>query len=108
MSKAVKSDGSVQKLVDEFLAEFDGSSDERISNALAWFAEKKENGHQRLDDVNLPTLVKLACKFDERTGEIPAVVKKYMLIKLQQGKRDWSQKCDPVPLPSGVDKKPWD
>jgi hypothetical protein len=109
MSKAVKSDGSIQKLVDEFIAEFDDSGYERITSAIAWLSEKKENGHQRLDDVNLSSLWDLGSKYKERTGEIPPVIKKYVLIKLQQGKRDWSQKCEPDPaMPAGIDKKPWD
>jgi len=110
MSVAVPSDGSVQKMFEAFLTDFDTLSDAKIKKAITWFSEAKENGRERLDDVNLPLLVKVGAKFYERYGDKakdtpPAVIKKYMYIKLLQGKTSWEKKCQ---SPPSTDPKPWD
>ena len=109
MAQAVKSDGSIQKLFDEFLTEFDTSTDSRIDKAIAWFTKPKENGRERLDDVNLPSLYKAGAKFYEKFGtkaadNPPAIIKKYTLIKLQQGKATWLNAC----TTPETNAKPWD
>lgn len=94
MSKAVKSDGVIQQYAENFLAEFDISSDERIDNALNWFSGLKENKRHRLDDVKLLTLVQISAKFAAKDDSIPPILKKYMYIKLLQGKSSWEKLCD--------------
>tara|TARA_R110000868_G_scaffold253016_3_gene509742 strand:+ start:2212 stop:2526 length:315 start_codon:yes stop_codon:yes gene_type:complete len=104
MSKAVKSDGKNQKMFEGFLAEFFTMSNAERNKAMEWFAVRKENGKERMDDIKLPSLVAGMHAFYSTSSECPAILKKYSLIKLQQGQSSWG--CN---TPSDPNRKfPWD
>lgn len=105
MSKSVRSDGTVQALFDDFLAEFDSSSDERINKALAWFSEKEDSGKERLALVGLRSLVQAYHYLDVRHRTVPAVIKKHLFLRLQQGRSKWGKQC---PLDPPESQQPWD
>lgn len=106
MSTGVKSDGKNQELFDAFLETFDKMTRADADKAISWFAEKKENGRERLDDVRLPSVCGAIYKYYSRFGEAPAVLKRYAYIKLKQGKRHWERNSDPMECVQP--KFPWD
>lgn len=110
MSKAVVSDGTVQAAFNKFLERFESMDDDEIKKAVAWFSAAKENGRERMDDVNLPSLERAAVKFydkygDKATNNPPAIIKKYQMIKLAQGKATWGKEAA---TSAPGEKMPWD
>ena len=105
MSAAVPSDGSNQKLFDEFLNGFYGASKQDADKAMDWFAQSKANGRERMDDIKLPSLCRAVWLYYDKHGHAPAILKKYLEIKLRQGKTSWSQELDNH---SDAPKFPWE
>ena len=105
MSKAVRSDGSNQKAFEHFISVFDTISDAEVRKAQAYFEERKDNCRPRLDDITLEALVICAAKFYNRYHKCPNQLKKYMYIKLLQGKAAWDR--DQADQDNATKKHPW-
>lgn len=91
MATPVPSDGKTNKRFIKFIDEFDKLSNAQIESKLAWFAVKKNNGQARLDDVDLEPICIAAGKFVIRYNDIPPILKQWLLIRLRQGKKNWSK-----------------
>jgi len=105
MSKAVPSDGTHQKEFEEFLGTFETLSDADVQKAMAYFERKKQtNNRPKLDDVTLEALMQAGGKFYARYRKCPNGLKKYIYIKLLQGKAGWDKGVDDKP----GKKHPWD
>lgn len=106
MSKSVRSDGVIESLFRDFLREFDESADERIKNALAWFAGKDDaTSKERIAKVPLGALVEAYYKLDVRFRTVPPLVKQHMLLRLRQGRSKWGRG---LPPDSPEAPQPWD
>lgn len=91
MSKGVKSNGQNEEAFQTLLDNFDSMTPQDRKEALDWFAEKKDNGKPRMDDIQLPSIVKAMDKFFDSEGHCPAILKRYNDIRLKQGRQQWEK-----------------
>jgi hypothetical protein len=99
MSTAVKSDGKIQSYAEKFIDSFDELKEDQIMKAVEYFSSIKQNNREVIDDINLPTLCGIICKFYNRFNKCPAIFKKYCEIKLKQGKTSWAAELKTTKLP---------